>query len=560
MRQNWSLRIGVLFTAGLTASGVVWADELTLIRFEPASGLMNAEPTAAIRLEFDRPVKRNSVTNNPTAFWAFGRWSGTALGTIDFEAGDTVVVLRPERAFSSGELVTVTLSKALRAADGSKFRATGYSWQFMTRARRSTADFQEVQRMTTRTTQGQTTRAYGGFATDLDRDGYLDLTVVNEDTADLRVFINKADRSTTFHPFAVPPYSVGNRASPSEVSDFNLDGWADVAVADIDDNTLSLLLGDGQGGFMPRQTVNVGFAPRGVAILDVDGDGDVDVVNTNSTSSNLSLLINDGQGVFAAPVYFDGGGTGEWALGAADMNEDGLLDLVVGSRGSREITVLVNNGNQTFQLVGRRPSGGQTWQIATGDVNGDGHFDVACANSQNNNGSILLGDGSGGVGVAQVYATDPFPLATDVGDMDGDGDLDWVNSSYAGDWLYYENNGAGVFTQTKRFNAPQSASCATLFDGDNDGDLEMALIDELEDVVIVFRNSGLANRPGDANGDCKIDLEDHKILAGCLAGPADCASSACWVMDLNNDCKVDLADVAEFQRRFTGPEQIPGCP
>ena len=65
-------------------------------------------------------------------------------------------------------------------------------------------------------------------------------------------------------------------------------------------------------------------------MLDLDGDGDIDVVNTNSGSSNLSILLNNGAGVFGAPTFLEVGFSGEWALAAGDMNEDGLLDVVVG--------------------------------------------------------------------------------------------------------------------------------------------------------------------------------------------------------------------------------------
>ncbi|MCH7491796.1 MAG: VCBS repeat-containing protein, partial [Gemmatimonadetes bacterium] len=130
------------------------------------------------------------------------------------------------------------------------------------------------------------------------------------------------------------------------------------------------------------------------------------------------------------------------------------------------------------------------WMLVCGDVNGDGHEDVATANSSNNNASILLGDGRGVLGSPQTVASDSFPLATDLGDLDGDGDLDWVTSSFGGDWWLYVNNGSGGFTHTQTFPAPIAASDALLMDIDNDGDLDLGLIDELEDVVIIYKNSG----------------------------------------------------------------------
>lgn len=87
-----------------------------------------------------------------------------------------------------------------------------------------------------------------------------------------------------------------------------------------------------------------------------------------------------------------------------------------------------------------------------------------------------------------LVPTDPFPLATDLGDVDGDGDLDWVPSSFLGDWSLFTNDGLGNFTFRRSFPASQAASCALMFDSDNDGDLDLALIDEVADEVILVIN------------------------------------------------------------------------
>ena len=112
--------------------------------------------------------------------------------------------------------------------------------------------------------------------------------------------------------------------------------------------------------------------------------------------------------------------------------------------------------------------------LVTGDVNADGHDDVATSNSFSNSGSILLGDGSGHLGVPQVYAADPFGLAADLGDLDGDGDLDWLTSSYQGHWRLNLNDGDGSFTFFQSFPPTAAASCSLPLDFDNDGDLDLA--------------------------------------------------------------------------------------
>lgn len=463
---------------------------LVVVSVSPAPRTMSASTIASIEIEFDRAVNRNTIDKD--SFWAFGRWSGAADGEFSFSNGDRTVTLTPDAPFSAGESVMVILANTIAAADGSMIRSAGYSYQFMISAAPAAADFTLLDTLSTRTQPGVSTRAYGGVATDMDNDGWLDLSIVNEDTADVRVFLNQADGSGNYHDFLQPPTPVGQRASPSEPSDFNRDGHADLAVVNIDDATVSILLGLGNGFFEPQQVITVGAQPRGVAILDADGDGDTDVVNTNSAGGggNLSLMLNDGSGSFGLPTFFDGGGTSEWALAAADMNEDFILDLVIGARATGNPTIVVNrgNGDGTFSFTSSQSAGGAVWMLNAGDVNGDGHEDVATANSSNNNGAILLGDGAGNLAPPQTTPTDSFPLATDLGDIDGDGDLDWAISSFSGDWQLFLNDGSGSFDFDQSFPAPQAASCALMLDFDNDGDLDLALIDELADVVILMKN------------------------------------------------------------------------
>ncbi|MEE9296533.1 MAG: VCBS repeat-containing protein [Phycisphaerae bacterium] len=479
-----TVAVAVILFAG-AADG---AGNLQVVSVEPARHLLTAAVGSAVTIHFDQPVLHSSV--NSSSFRVFGRWSGAVAGTFSFTNGDQSVTLAPDRSFSAGETVMVVLSHDIESTTGSTLRSAGYSYQFWTRANTAPMEFVEIAEMTTRTTPQESSRAYGGIASDLDRDGWLDITLVNEDTADLRVFMNKADGTGLFEEFIEPPFPVNDRASPSEPADFDNDGFVDICVANINTNSVSILLGVGDGTFAPQQEVGVGSAPRGIAVLDVDGDGDLDIVNTNANSSNLSLLLNDGNGVFGAPTFFEGGGVGEWALAAADMNDDGILDLVVGARSSQQILVNVGNGDATFTHVSSQSSGGAVWMLVCGDVNGDGTEDVAAANSTSNNAAILLGDGTGQLGAPQATSTDPFPLATDLGDLDGDGDLDWVTSSFGGDWLLFVNNGSGNFTPADEFLSPVAASCALMLDFDNDGDLDLALIDELADVVILMQNSG----------------------------------------------------------------------
>ncbi|MGH9464319.1 MAG: FG-GAP repeat domain-containing protein, partial [Thermoanaerobaculia bacterium] len=432
---------------------------------------------------------------------AFGRSGGLAEGALSLSPDGRIVTLDPVEPLAPGDSVMVLLSHDLEAQDGSPLRAAGYSFQFRTAAAPAALDFVEVDRLTTRTTPEETSRAYGGFAADLDGDGWVDLTIVNEDTEDLRVFLNRADGSGLFDPFLEPTNPTGTVPSPSETGDFDRDGNMDVAVANTQGSSVSVLLGQGDGFFGGHQQVAIASDPRGIAVADADGDGDLDVAATlSSGNADGILLANDGLGVFAAAIPFgDGEGT-PWALAAADFTEDGILDLVVGDQ-ANEARVFRGNGNGTFSLESSQPVGGAAWMFATGDLDGDGHEDLASANDGSQHGSILLGNGLGDLGPPETYAVDPFVVASDLADLDGDGDLDWMLSSFGGDWTLFENDGNGDFSFVREFTATQAASCSVMFDMDRDGDLDLALIDELEDEVILMHNVGGIFADGFESGD-----------------------------------------------------------
>jgi hypothetical protein len=514
-----------------------WAGELTVASISPPRSGNNVAVSAPISITFDRAVLRSSFTS--ANFWAFGRWSGAAEGTITFSNNDKTVTLTPANHFSHGEQVTVYLSKFVLAADGSLFRPAGYSWQFITRVRSTPAAFTNIATLQTRTTPSVPVRSYGGIASDLNNDGHLDITIVNEESFDLRVFVNSTSLASPFSTFLQPTFPVGQQASPSEPSDFNRDGNTDICVVNIASGTVSILLGNGNGTYAPQQVVNVGATPRGNAVLDADGDGDIDIVNTNYGNGNLSLLLNNGSGVFGAPMFFNSGGAAEYALAAADMNNDGILDLVAGARAAQQIVISLGNGNGTFTPMPAQPIGGQVWMLVCADLNNDGNADVATVNSTSNTGSILIGNGAAQVSPPQTYGTDAFPLGVDLGDFDGDGDLDWATSSFSGDWRLYRNNGAGSFTFYVEFNSPQAASCVLMFDTDNDGDLDLGLIDEIADVVILMRNSGIG-KAGDVNGDGAVNVID---LLATINTWGPCPAGAACPADLNDDDQVNVLDL-----------------
>lgn len=496
-----SLPVGTLVFASLLAavplSAAVSGANLQVVSTAPFRNRIGVRPAATVSVTFDRPVQASSV--NLSSFRVRGRWTGRADGIFSFSNGGRTVTLDPNRAFSGGETVYVNLARTIVATDGSPLRSAGYAFQFVVSAGRMavpSAQFSlsQIDSLAVRSTSGSPTRAYGGLGSDFDRDGWLDLAIVNEVSGDLRVFMNRGDGTGLYDPFLQPPTPIGDVASPNEPGDFNNDGWPDAATGNVADNTVSIVLGNGNGTFAAQQVVAVGGSPHGLAVLDADGDGDSDIATANTSGNNVSLILNNGSGVFGPATSFDSGGSGEYSLGAGDMNNDGIDDLVVGTMSDQMMHVLRGNGNGTFSHVSSRPAGGLTWQLALGDVDGDLDLDVATGNGNSQNGAILKGNGDGTLGPAAVVAASGSIVASDLGDLDGDGDLDWVLSSFGSSrWFLYKNNGAGVMAPAQQVLAPNAASCSVFLDFDNDQDLDLALVDEVADVVLLMRND--SNNP-----------------------------------------------------------------
>jgi hypothetical protein len=473
---------------------------LSVIATAPSGNASNVARDASVTIDFDAPVAPGSI--DVASFRIWGAQSGRVAGSIAYSNGDSRLVFTPTSAYFPGEWITVQLSHDVTGIDASTIRAAGYAFQFVVRTSPGAATFTQNGPPVSVRTDGEGTRLYGGAITDIDEDGWVDFIAINEDSADLRVLLNTANGSGLLEPVLEPPTPIGQEASPSVVADFDNDGFMDVATGNSTSGTTSIALGSGDGHFRSVQNLDTGARPHGVAALDVDGDGDPDLVVASENGAMLTLYVNDGTGTFGGRVDFaDDDGDCKYSLGAGDMNEDGILDLVVGTCTDERILVLAGNGDGTFTGIENIDSGGYSWKLALGDVDGDGHLDVAQANGYDNDGAILRGNGDGTLEPAELYPIGGSAVGSSLGDIDGDGDLDWVISSFsAGAWYVYENDGTGAFDRIVTIPAPAAASCASLYDFDNDGTLDMALADELADVIVLMKNDGGLVDPVFADG------------------------------------------------------------
>jgi hypothetical protein len=197
-------------------------------------------------------------------------------------------------------------------------------------------------------------------------------------------------------------FQVGVTPSSVAIGDLNGDGKPDLAVANSGSASVSVLLGNGDGSFGLKTDFVAGTGARSVAIGDLNGDGkpDLAVANygialTNAYSNTVSVLLGNGDGSFGVKTDF-GVGTGAYSVGIGDLNGDARLDLAVANFHSNTVSVLLGNGDGNFVLKTDFGTGSGPISVAIGDLNGDANPDLVVANSGSNSVSVLLNTEGGG--------------------------------------------------------------------------------------------------------------------------------------------------------------------
>jgi hypothetical protein len=302
--------------------------------------------------------------------------------------------------------------------------------------------------------------AYSVAVADVNGDGKPDLVVTNYNAVignyyDGGVGVLLGNGDGTFQPAAMYG-SDGEYAFSVAVADVNGDGKPDLVVAtecynssNCSNGGVDVLLGNGDGTFRGAPIHGSGgYEAYSVAVADVNGDGKPDLLVANycASSSNCSngevgVLLGNGNGAFQPAVSYNSGGEYAYSIAVADVNGDGKPDLLVanfydaGNPDSGGVSVLLGNGNGTFQAAVSNISGGfGAYSIAVADVNGDGKPDLVvaneCYNSSNcSNGGVdvLLGNGDGTFQSAVSYSSSgEIAYSVAIADVNGDGKPDIV--------------------------------------------------------------------------------------------------------------------------------------
>jgi FG-GAP-like repeat len=459
----------------------------------PAPNSLGAEPSGAILLTLTDRL--DSETFDPGALSVFGRWSGVSAGSVTLDSGGHEIRFVPDRPFHAGEAVTVSLRRGLRSSSGRMLEA-GYVWTFWIATGPGSLDMVDRGERMVREEEEGHTQPYGAYAGDFNGDGFPDLAIPNEVSADVRIMLN--DGTGNYEEYAVLDIPLGDWPSPNEGADFDGDGMIDFAVGNAGTDLVTVFNGDGLGGFRVTGNYHAGDQVRGVCIMDLNSDGWPDVATANLRDGDdplqlgtVSILLNDGKGRLQHSRTIESPGRGEKTCATGDANGDGIMDLFVGAFFSEEILLFLGDGQGGLTVNTRVPAGGNPWMVVTGDMDGDGRVDVLAANRGNSSVALLFGDGAGGLSAPVTYPVGAQPLAVDVGDLDGDGDLDVVTSEFAGrSFTIRENAGDGTLINPRVLDALQAGSCAIIHDRDRDGDLDITGVDEIADRIFLFENPG----------------------------------------------------------------------
>ncbi|MDQ4123438.1 MAG: VCBS repeat-containing protein [Acidobacteriota bacterium] len=334
-------------------------------------------------------------------------------------------------------------------------------------------------------------------------------------------------------------------------ADLDGDGDLDMAVANAGSGgfnstvgSVSILLNDGAGNFLPGTTLNPNLSAQAVAVADFNSDGISDLVVGGGSSNSsggitvgLAIYYGNGNGNFGFPILINTTTTVN-SLATTDLNRDGLPDIIAATAGNAVLS-FTNTGND-FALSGTTSVGNNPRSMVVADFNGDGIPDAVTANQGTNNLSVLYGQANGTFAVALNLpavagnaSITPATLAA--GDLNGDNRIDLVvgGSGGSSSLMIFLNNGSSGFAPPTNFSAQFNSSSVQglllgRFFGENKLDVAVITSGSFSDEpgrVVIYR--GLANGNFDANVQFTFPTGN---------APAGGATA-----DFNNDGRPDIA-------------------
>ncbi|MCX6339569.1 MAG: VCBS repeat-containing protein [Candidatus Aureabacteria bacterium] len=233
-------------------------------------------------------------------------------------------------------------------------------------------------------------------------------------------------------------------------------------------------------GSATEQRLPVGAKPRDVMPGDFNGDGKMDLAVANAVSKDVSIIIGNGDGTFANEKRYS---VGDYSsqIAAADYNNDGKLDMAVSCWGGYNpiVSVFLNQGDGAFSAPVSYRVANDPMSVTNGDFNKDGNIDLAVTDTGSGSPfgssiSVLLGKGDGTFNPEVQYGVGEHPDSIVTFDFNGDGNLDLaVANRWANSVSILLGNGDGTFNQEVRYSTGMNPLCLIASDLNNDGKADL---------------------------------------------------------------------------------------
>ncbi|HET9501934.1 MAG TPA: FG-GAP-like repeat-containing protein [Hymenobacter sp.] len=425
---------------------------ISVVSVSPVRNATGAPRSAAVAVTFSQPISSATAA----AMQVVGsRLRGKRPGTLA-GGGTSTLTFTPAQAFAPGEEVSVSLPASLRGT-ASTTAVVPRVHQFVAAADGTgTGLYTSHGVANVPLTYYAVSLAVG----DIDNDGDQDVISGNGN-----VRLNNGDG--TFSATSPADLTLGGEPSQMVLTDLNADGQLDLLTSE---GHVRLNAGNGTFTALPNFP-SFGYDAHGLAAGDLDGDGDIDVVVPHFSSDSVYVRFNNGAGLFPTRVAA-GVGVRPTSVAVGDVDHDGDLDLLVACQGwagnnNSTVQICLNNGLGLFTRTSSVPAGDGVERLVVGDLDGDGDLDLVT-----NSGAVRFNDGAGNFSGTQAVP-DGSNLA--LGDVDSDGDLDLVialpNQS-TNPASVHLNNGQGQFTASSTIDFSEIRMGLTLVDLDGDGDLD----------------------------------------------------------------------------------------
>ena len=415
--------------------------------------------------------------------------------------------------------------------------------------------------------------AYAVATADLNGDGIPDLVVTDEATSSVSVLLGKPNGK--FKPART--YSVGADPNSVAVADLTGDGNLDIITTGKLNGTVSVLMGNGDGSFDAADTFtatgiydsnDVPLQAEDVIAANVMGDNKESLIVLAAPSGDcgnlyypnavVSVLPGNGDGTFAEPIITPLASTCPLSFAAGDFNGDGKLDLAIAnqdySAGGDTVTVLLGNGDGTFQTGQSYTVGNDPAAIAIADLAGNGDADIVTANSQDNSVSVLLGNGDGTFKSAETYSVGSDPTSLTLSGLSATSTIpDIITANRAdNDVSVLLGNGDGTFQPQQTFPAGVDPTAVVAGDFSHDGLPDIATANNGEGDAGVLKNtspspftvaSGVLTITGTSGPDTITASQTDGLLTPVLNGQAGLPFSGITALSVQTGAGADSVNL-----------------